>query len=363
MRSMRYDMLPDRPDPPETPEPAMVVPSADVPSLGGTEADHLRLLLEQGGIGAWELDTRSGAAWRNLRHDQIFGYDALLPEWTYEQFLGHVLPIDRDAVDRLYSTAIERGKPWSFECRINRADGEQRWISATGRPICDADGTARRLIGHVIDITHTKRNEERLRRVLNELNHRVRNTLTIIQSIAALSFPDHVSVAEGRKEFSGRVQALARTHALLTDESSKGAKIGDLLENALAPYAGGPDARRFSAEGPEILLAAKAAVSLAMTLNELATNAVKHGALSEPGGAVDVRWRRLPDGEFELCELTWIERGGPPVAPPTLKGFGTELIGSLLPSELSGEVDLRFDPSGLRCRATFRVRQQEDVEY
>lgn len=327
----------------------------DLAALEGTELDHLRLLLQKGGIGVWELETETGVAWRNLRHDQIFGYEALLSEWTYERFLDHVVPEDRDEVHRLYGTALERGEPWSFECRITRPDGERRWISATGRPLRGPNGKIARLIGHVIDITHTKRNEEKLRTVLHELNHRVRNTLTIIQSIAALSFPDDVSVAQGRRDFSGRIQALAQAHSLLTSEEWSGAKMADLVRNALAPYC--DLASQASIEGPEVWLPAKTAVSLAMALNELATNAVKHGALSVPEGLVTVRWSCSTTGSERTCELTWTESGGPPAAEPKRQGFGLILIGSLMPAELGGEADIRFEEAGFRCRLCFTMKE------
>lgn len=329
----------------------------DLSALGGTEADHLRLLLEKGGIGAWELDVRSGAAWRNLRHDQIFGYETLLPEWTYERFLEHVVPGDRAEVDRLYGTALERGEPWSFECRILRRDGKERWISATGRPLHGPDDKVARLIGHVIDITHTKRNEQKLRTLLGELNHRVRNTLAIIQSIAVMSFPDGISVAQGREDFSGRIQALAEAHSLLTAEEWAGARIGDLVASALRPYC--DLATQVSLDGPEIWLPAKAAVNLAMALNELATNAIKHGALSRPDGRVAVRWSH-PEGDGTACEVSWAESGGPPVSEPTRKGFGLALIGSLMPAELGGSTEVQFDPSGFRCRLRFDIDREAD---
>lgn len=325
----------------------------------GTEADHLRLLLEKGDIGAWELDTRTGHAWRNLRHDQIFGYDAPLPEWTYEMFLEHVIPQDRDSVDRLYGRALERGEPWSFECRILRCDGEQRWITATGQPLRNDEGRIVRLIGHVMDITHIKRNEEKLRTLLNELNHRVRNTLTIIQSIAALSFPDGVSVEQGRKDFSGRIQALAQAHALLTAEEWSGAKMGDLVRNALMPYC--EIEQRASIGGPEVWLPSKTAVSLAMVLNELATNAVKHGALSTPEGHITVRWSAERTAQGCSCEVSWTESGGPPVTEPERKGFGLVLVGSLMPAELEGKADLRFEKGGFSCRLSFTVRENAEL--
>ncbi len=323
----------------------------DLPDFHGSQTDHLHLILEAGGIGVWELDVRTGSAWRNLRHDQIFGYDVLLSEWSYETFLNHVVPEDRDAVDALYGSALAQRKTWSFECRIVGADGERRWISATGRPVRDESGEVVRLIGHVIDITHAKRNEEHLRTVLNELNHRVRNMLAVIQALAQRSFPDGIDVAEGREAFIGRIHALAQAHSVMTDEAWSGAKMADLVAGALAPYGG--DGRSCDFSGPPMWLSSKVAVNLAMTLNELTTNALKHGALSVPEGRVGIHWSPHPDKQ-DVCELLWTESGGPPVVEPTRQGFGRQgfgmtLIGMLLPST-GGVAEVAFAPGGLRCR-------------
>lgn len=340
------------PNPPA--ESVRVTASADVagdlPELGESKADHLALILERSGIGAWELDVRSGAAWRNARHDEIFGYAALLPEWTYERFLEHVLPEDRASVESLYGEALNKGRTWSFECRILRADGERRWISATGRPVTDAEGRPIRLIGHVIDITHIKRDEDRLRTIMHELNHRVRNTLTIVQSIARRAFPDHVDAAQGRRDFNDRIGALARAHALLTDEGWRGAMIEDLVRQSLDPYC---DREACRCEGPPLRLGAKIAVSLAMTLNELTTNAIKHGALSATVGQVDVAWRRAEG--TDLWALEWTESGGPPVLEPERTSFGMTLIERLMPSEMGGTAQVVFAPEGLRCRLSFQA--------
>ncbi len=125
--------------------------------------DRLRFALESSAIGAWDLDLIDHSAVRSPEHDRIFGYAELLPEWTYEMFLGHVLPEDREMVDRRYRHAIETGSNWNFECRIRRTDGEVRWIWATGRHKTETSGAVRRMAGIVQDITGRKKMEEDLR--------------------------------------------------------------------------------------------------------------------------------------------------------------------------------------------------------
>jgi PAS domain S-box-containing protein len=340
----------------------------DYPAMPGSSgAEHLDLLLRMSSIGIWELDVPSGAAWRNEMHDRIFGYDGLLPEWSYERFLDHVLPEDRASVEERYGGSLRAGQPWSFECRIRRADGEVRWITATGRPIVAGDGSTLKLIGHVMDVTHLKRNEERLRVLLDELNHRVRNTLTIVQALAARSFQDHVGVAQARKDFTARINALAAAHTLLTDRDWTEATLGDLVDRVLLPFRQSGDPResiRIGGSGPAISVSPRHAVSLSMALNELATNAMKHGSLAVPGGRVDLTWTARPVPAEEgaspaapctRVEILWRERDGPPVAHGGRTGFGLTLLERLVPGDLDGRVDVAFDPEGVTCRIDFEV--------
>ncbi|MHA6346900.1 sensor histidine kinase [Roseivivax sp. CAU 1761] len=326
-----------------------------------TRSEHLELILETADVGVWELDVETGRAWRNDRHDEIFGYAELLPEWTFEMCRAHVLEADRDYFDERYGTALANGQPWSFECRIRRADGALRWISASGRPITDPEGRITTLIGHVIDVTHTKRKEEHLRSVLDELNHRVRNTLMVVHSIAARSFPDDVGVAEGRAAFLGRIDALAAAHALLTQRNWAGAPLAEVAARGLAPYREAGAGDRIRCDGPAVELPARAAVTLSMAIGELATNAVKHGALSGPAGTLSLSWEVVPEPAPDAAggtagprvRLLWEERGGPPAERGPRSGFGTTLLERIVPADLGGTVALDFAPEGLRCRIEF----------
>ena len=132
--------------------------------------ERLRFALETIHTGAWDLDLKDHTAYRSIEHDRIFGYAELLPEWTYEMFLGHVLPEDRAAVDSKFKLAMERQSDWNFECRIRRTDGQVRWILAAGRHRADATGTPRRMAGIVQDITDRKQAEEALRKSNEELS-------------------------------------------------------------------------------------------------------------------------------------------------------------------------------------------------
>ena len=186
------------------------------------------------------------------------------------------------------------------------------------------------------------RAERRQRLLLGELNHRVKNTLAIVQSLTHQSFHSAASTEDGKRRFEGRLEALASAHNLLTAANWESALIADVARAALAPFCP-PD--RCDFDGPPLPVSPQTAVGLALALHELATNAVKYGALSTPSGRLSVRWTVL----HEQLELIWTERGGPPVTPPERRGFGTRMIERTLASEFGGEVELDFAPEGVTC--------------
>jgi two-component sensor histidine kinase len=190
--------------------------------------------------------------------------------------------------------------------------------------------------------------ERRQQILVGELNHRVKNTLAIVQSLARQTFRDDLPAADAIKAYEGRLSALAGAHNLLTRQSWESVAMHDLVQTALAPFC---TADRCTIEGPETTLSPQVAVSLALALHELATNAAKYGALSPSGGHISVRWS-LSGGELQL---EWAESGGPPVTPPTREGFGMRLIRRVLATELGGRVDIDFLPDGVRCRVVSPV--------
>ncbi len=199
---------------------------------------HWQLMLATGDIGVWELDIQTGEAWRNRRHDEIFGYRELLPVWTYKMFLDHVVKEDRAEVDRYYSQALTGRRDWTFECRIRRVDGEIRWIRASGRPICRATGEVTQLIGHVLDITDTKRTEEHLRLVTAELNHRVRNMLTMVKALVQISATHTTDVDTFAQAMEDRLGALSRAQDLLQPQKGPAIPVAEIIRTELAIFAG-----------------------------------------------------------------------------------------------------------------------------
>ncbi|MBV9559771.1 MAG: PAS domain-containing protein [Bradyrhizobium sp.] len=196
------------------------------------------------------------------------------------------------------------------------------------------------------DITDRKRDEEHKAILIDELNHRVKNTLAVVQAIANQSFKSAGSHAQATKAFEDRLIALASAHDVLTQEQWESASLRDIIEKAVAPHCGG---ERFDLNGPEVRLPPKAAIAFAMGLHELCTNAVKYGALSKPEGRVSLNWI-VANGSGPLrIKLRWQERGGPEVEKPKRKGFGTKLVEQILAEDLDGKIGLSFAPEGVIC--------------
>jgi two-component sensor histidine kinase len=184
---------------------------------------------------------------------------------------------------------------------------------------------------------------------MDDLRHRMKNTLTMVQAIAAQTFRD--SDAEGKAAahaFSERLLALARAYDALVQTNWKRANLRALVMGTIEIF-GPADRERFRISGPEVHLDADTALMPALALHELATNAAKYGALSNDAGHVDIAWSVHDDKDAPRLHLIWQEHGGPPVVPPKRRSFGTRLIERALPRELGGAVTLSYDPAGVRC--------------
>jgi two-component sensor histidine kinase len=197
------------------------------------------------------------------------------------------------------------------------------------------------------ELAQRRRIEQQQTLLLGELNHRVKNTLAIVQSIATQTLRHSDSAEAFRTGFEARVMALAEAHNLLTESNWGGASLKDIAERVLTPYSDEQN-RRFDLPGQDVQVGPKAAVSLVMAFHELATNAAKYGALARPEGSLRVDWNVLNDADPPRLYIRWEEAGGPPVKAPARQGFGSRLIRGLA-QESSGEVRLDFARSGLIC--------------
>jgi two-component sensor histidine kinase len=220
--------------------------------------------------------------------------------------------------------------------------GERRTMLFRAAPLRGIDGELQGAVCAAADVTERLRYEAHLRLLLSELNHRVKNTLAVVKSIASLTLKGTNAVALG--DFEKRLIALSAVHSLLTDENWEGARLDAIVRTSLHAHLGLDDGR-VHFEGDDLRLRPKSAIALSMALHELATNAVKYGALSSEQGTIGVKWT-LSDGRFRM---QWRETGGPPVVAPPAKGFGARMIEQGLSSELQGSARIDFQPGGVVC--------------
>ena len=241
---------------------------------------------------------------------------------------------------------------FEVEHQVVWPDGSGRWLAGRGHVRRDSSGQPREITSVYMDVTERKLAEQRQRLLLDELNHRVKNTLASVLSIAIQTRRNATTLDQFSQAFEGRLTALAGAHDLLTVNAWEGATLGELVNRTLAPYLAEDRTgeERIVSTGPVIRLGPNAAVTLNMAFHELATNAVKYGALSAGNGRLDVHWSVDRSVSPAWVEIAWTERGGPQVKPPVRKGFGSKLVGQGLGRELDGEVSLSYDRDGVRCR-------------
>lgn len=315
--------------------------------------ERLKFALDSGRMGSWDLDV----ATRAYEASDLckFNYGRRPDEaFTFADLIETIHSEDRPRVLAAIEAAIRDGADYDVEYRVVHPSGELRWLHARGRAAQTADGGgARRLAGVSLDITQRKRAEERQKLLVNELNHRVKNSLATVQSIAAQTLRSSASPEFFREAFETRLIALSHTHDLLTRESWEGASLREVFDVEL--HAMASEDRIVFAYSADVRLNPKAAVALGMGIHELTTNAVKYGALSTPEGRVNVTWTV----DQEILRLSWIERGGPAVTPPARRGFGARLLERGLAAELSGGVELTYDASGLVCHMALPLRALE----
>jgi PAS domain S-box-containing protein len=227
-------------------------------------------------------------------------------------------------------------------------DGATRWYRVSGIPVRDAAGGVSGALLAIVDIDQEKSAAEHQKLLVNELNHRVKNTLATVQSIAAQTLRNAGTAAEARDAIEMRLLALSRAHDILTRENWEGASLSEVVAQAVAPYRT-LGAERLHAVGPDVRLTPRMALALAMALQELATNAVKYGALSNDRGTVRITWAVRNGADPPRLALRWAETEGPRVKPPQRRGFGSRLIERSLAQDLDGTVHIEFAPHGVEC--------------
>jgi PAS domain S-box-containing protein len=247
---------------------------------------------------------------------------------------------------------LKSGKPVrGYEAIAEKPDGTRVPFIPYPTPILNEAGDLIGAVNMLVDITDRKRAEERQQVLLDELNHRVKNSLATVQSLATQSFRDVQDTATSVADFEARLIAFSRAHDLLTREQWHSAELKSLIEAALVPYrqAG---AERVVLSGPRVRLSPRAALTLTLVIHELASNAAKYGSLSTSDGSLLLEWRLEQTEEAPILVIDWRERGGPPVSKPRRYGFGIRLIERSVEHEMNGLSTITFDPKGLACRIT-----------
>ncbi|RWX79405.1 PAS domain S-box protein [Neorhizobium lilium] len=291
---------------------------------------------------------RMSPHWTEIRQLDGRGFltDVASPSTAWQE--EYLLPEDRPVLQQVIDEAVRSKSVFQHEHRVRRTDGTIGWIFSRAVPILDDQGEIVEWFGAASDVTERRRNEEYLRLVVHELNHRVKNNLAMTQAIAAQTFRNVTDLKEAQARFSGRMVALGQANDLLTGERWVGASLLGAIRQAIHPHC--PEEHRCETGGQDVKLSPKTALALTLAAHELATNALKYGAWSDETGKVVVSCSTYKDSDGnERIRIEWRESGGPPVLPPQRRGFGSTLIERGLTREMGGEVKMDFQPDGLVC--------------
>jgi PAS domain S-box-containing protein len=314
--------------------------------------DRMQLALDAAQLGSWQYDPLSRIVTGDARCQEIF--DVTTNETAIEAILKPVHPDDAERLVAAIEASLDPGDPErsAAEFRFRRRDGQLRWVEILGLAYFEGVGRERRaanMAGTVRDITERKEREEMEHLLMREINHRAKNMLSVVASIA------HQTAARNPDEFvarfAERIQALSANQDLLVRSEWRGVEIADLVRAQLAHFAD-LISSRIALHGPKARLNPASAQAIGLALHELATNAGKYGALSTDKGRVDIRWRI--DGD--TLTMSWTERDGPPVSAPKRRGFGTIVMEAMAERSVDGTVDLNYVPSGLTWRLTCPAR-------
>lgn len=289
-------------------------------------------------VGEVEFVNQAYAASMEMRAHELIGH----------RWMDIIHPDERDQIVARRDEARANREAYTFEARMLHPEGQYRVMRVSSRPRMDDNGVFQGYVGMSFDVTDLRRAEARQNTLIQELNHRVKNTLATVQSIVHQILRRDSVHAETRRRITERLIALSSAHDVLTRQNWRHAGLTEVIREAIQPYTD-PQAPRIELSGPSVTLSSSVAVALAMAFHELGSNAVRHGALSAPSGQVRITWRIAETGTLEL---EWRERGGPILhGPPSQTGFGSRLLQSLV-SELGKPAEVEFTKTGLVCRLT-----------
>ncbi len=349
---------------------AAVAVNTDITDQKKTEAalreseERLRNAVEVGGIGLWDWNLRTGELHWSDQHFRMEGYEVGEVTPSYEAWASRLHPEDRAETEAAISRARDDRAEYEHEFRVVHPDGAVHWLSARGRFSYDEAGSPLRMVGAMVDMTERRELEEHQKVLIGELQHRTMNLIGVVQSIADKTARASADVDDFRRRFRERLQALARVHRLLSqlDEHHR-VSFDALLDAEFSALDGGTE--QVIRDGPSgIPLRSSSVQTLALALHELATNAVKYGALAQPGGRLAVTWT-LDECEGEpWLHIDWRESGvdmPPEGAEPQGTGQGRELIERALPYQLDARTSYELGPDGVHCTISMPVSLQTEA--
>lgn len=307
------------------------------------EEKRHEMALDAANIGSWLWNIRSGDISCNMAMTRMFGFEPSTSVHARDIFAA-IHPDDRlGALARLRS-AMANDEEYDGLFRLAKGG---RWVLGRGRVHeRDAYGRPTVFLGINIDVTEEQASNQRTRLLLRELNHRVKNTLAMLQSLARQTLRTTSDPEQFMTAFAGRLQAISEAHGLLSDHEWGAIRLSALLRKQLAPHVRDYDAQ-VEVHKDEILLGPDQAVGLGLVLHELATNAAKYGSLSRSSGKVIITARRVLEDGITVLRMTWVEVGGPPVVEPERRGFGSILIERSLDKVMGSSVEVQYLPAGL----------------
>ena len=335
---------------------AIIMAEADMRRIA-IERDDAKQTLERAldfsGIATWRYDARTGAIqWDGATAD-LWGADFATALANIDGFFERLHPDDREAVRSVLGGSVANGTHYATEYRIQHPERGVRWIAV--RADWDVRSDDAILTGISIDITEQKSRQENANLLMRELHHRMRNLFATVSAIISLTRHAAHDVDDYVERISSRLDALNRAQNVLLGANFMTGSMHALLREVEAAFP------RIRWSGPDLLLPENALVAMALVFNELATNAVKHGALSGAAGDVDVRWTQDPEGDDpRLFRLTWTESGNHgPIGPPEKTSFGTLLMERSVRNNLGGTIERRWEPTGLALQITLPARWRE----
>lgn len=256
---------------------------------------------------------------------------------------GMFHPDDRSKVIEITAKALKSGDPFELEYRLRYHDGSYRWVLGRAQAVCDKNGQIIRWYGSCTDIHEIKQMEEQRQLMMGEMNHRVKNTLAMVNVMVSQTLRQSDDIPSAQASIQSRLSMMAQAHDRLINAAWEETQIAEVVDAALAPHRTGEG--RFDIIGPELPIGSKQALALTMALHELSTNAAKYGALSGEAGQVKIEWG-VTNTESQF-EFSWTESGGPEVTAPTRKGFGSRMIEKALAGYFDGVAELIYAPEGL----------------